>query len=98
MDKESTPLLKTKLHIPPQRPKLVFRPRLMARLGEALHRQHRLTLISARAGSGKTTLVSEWLHQQERTSTWLSLDTHDNDPYRFFGYLVQALRQLDILI
>ncbi len=96
MDKESTPLLKTKLHIPPQRVNLVIRPRLVARLGEALRHQHRLTLISARAGSGKTTLVSEWLHQQERPSAWLSLDVHDNDPWRFFSYLVEALRQLDI--
>lgn len=49
----------------------------MARLGEALHLQHRLTLISAKAGSGKTTLVSEWLHQQERPATWLSDVTND---------------------
>ena len=98
MNKESTPLLKTKLHIPPQRPNLVFRARLMDRLGEAIRHQHSLTLISARAGSGKTTLVSEWLHQQERPSTWLSLDTQDNDPGRFLSYLVQAFRQLDIAI
>src|SRR5215208_648847 len=98
MDKENTPLLKTKLYIPPRRPNLVFRPRLISRLGESLRRQHGLTLISARAGSGKTTLVSEWLHQQERSSAWLSLDENDNDPWRFFSYLVEALRQLDIPI
>src|SRR6266498_4842084 len=98
MDKESVPLLKTKLHIPPQRGQMVFRPRLMEKLGEALRRQHRLTLISARAGSGKTTLASEWLHRQERPSTWLSLDAKDNDPRRFISYLVEALRLLDITI
>jgi len=98
MDKESIPLLKTKLHIPPQRANVVFRPRLMTKLGEALRQQHRLTLISARAGSGKTTLASEWLHRQERPSAWLSLDAKDNDPRRFFSYLVEALRQLDIAI
>ena len=98
MDKESAPLLKTKLYIPPQRVHMVARPRLMDKFGEALHRQHRLTLISARAGSGKTTLVSEWLHRQERPSTWLSLDAKDNDPRGFISYLVEALRQLDLSI
>ena len=68
----------------------------MARLGDVLRLQHRLTLVSAKAGSGKTTLVSEWLHQQERPATWLSLDANDNDPRRFFSYLVAALHQLDI--
>ena len=98
MDKESTPLLKTKLHTPPRRVNLVLRPRLMARMGESLHLPRRLTLISARAGSGKTTLVSEWLHQQERPSAWLSLDGNDNDPWRFFRYLVEALQQLGVPI
>lgn len=87
-------LLKTKFYIPPMRPNLVHRPRLMIQMEEALHLQHRLTLISARAGSGKTTLVIEWLHQQERPSAWLSLDENDNDPQRFFSYLVGALRQM----
>ncbi len=94
----TTPLLMTKLYIPPPSPNLVLRPRLMARLGKALRLQHRLTLISAKAGSGKTTLVSEWLHQQERPATWLSLDANDNDPRRFFSYLVAALHRLDIKI
>ena len=98
MDKESAPLLKTKLHIPPQRVHMVARPRLMEKLGEALHRQHRLTLISARAGSGKTTLISEWVHRLERPSAWLSLDAKDNDPRGFISYLVEALRQLDLTI
>jgi len=89
-------LLATKLYIPPQRPNLVLRPRLMARLEDALRLRHRLTLVSAKAGSGKTTLVSEWMHLQKRPATWLSLDANDNDPRRFFGYLVAALRQLDI--
>ena len=90
----SKTLLRTKLYIPPQRPNLVLRPRLMGRLEEAQRLRHRLTLVSAKAGSGKTTLVSEWLHQQERPATWLSLDANDNDPRRFFSYLVAALQQL----
>jgi len=55
----STPILATKLYIPPPRPKVVLRPRLNERLNEGL--QRRLTLISAPAGFGKTTLVSEWV-------------------------------------
>jgi LuxR family maltose regulon positive regulatory protein len=98
MDSEYLPLLKTKFYIPPRRPNLVLRPRLMARMEEALRLQHSLTLISARAGSGKTTLVSEWLHQQERPSAWLSLDENDNDPRRFFSHLLEALRQLGMAI
>jgi len=92
------PLLATKLYVPPQRSNLVPRPRLLAWLGEALSSRHFLTLVSARAGSGKTTVVSEWLHQQERLAAWLSLDTNDNDPRRFFAYLLAALHKLDIQI
>ena len=55
----STPVLVTKLYIPPPRPNVVPRPRLIARLNEGLHRK--LTLISAPAGFGKTTLVSAWV-------------------------------------
>jgi LuxR family maltose regulon positive regulatory protein len=53
------PLLQTKFYIPPPRPKVVLRPRLLERLNEGLHRK--VTLISAPAGFGKTTLVSEWV-------------------------------------
>jgi LuxR family maltose regulon positive regulatory protein len=59
-----TPLLTTKLHIPPVRPELVTRPRLLERLNAGLH--HKLTLISAPAGFGKTTLLSEWIHSGVR--------------------------------
>ena len=98
MEKIGIPLLTTKLYIPPQRPNQVLRPRLMTRMEDALRLQHRLTLVSAKAGSGKTTLVSEWLHQQERPATWLSLDANDNDPRRFFRYLTVALHLLEIEI
>jgi LuxR family maltose regulon positive regulatory protein len=90
------PLLATKLYIPSMRPDLVPRPRLMGRLDEALRLRHRLTLVSAKAGTGKTTLVSEWLHQQERPAKWISLDSSDNDPRRFLSYLLAALQQLGI--
>ena len=90
------PILMTKLYIPPARSGLVSRPHLFARLDQALQLRKRLTLVAAKAGSGKTTLISTWAHQQEQPVAWLSLDTNDNDPRRFFGYLVAALRQLDI--
>ena len=92
----STPILATKLFIPPPRPKAVPRPRLIERLNEGLH--GKLTLISAPAGFGKTTLVSEWLAapsgRQVRPAAWLSLDEGDSDPTRFLAYLVAALQTL----
>ena len=86
----SAPVLNTKLYIPPPRPKVVFRPRLIERLNEGLRRK--LTLISAPAGFGKTTLVSEWVTGFERPVAWLSLDKGDNDPIRFLAYLIAALQ------
>jgi LuxR family maltose regulon positive regulatory protein len=84
------PILATKLYIPPPRLKVVIRPRLAERLDESLH--HKLTLISAPAGFGKTTLVSEWVAGCQRPAAWLSLDEGDNDLARFLTYLVAALR------
>ena len=88
----STPILATKLYIPPPRPNVVLRPRLIERLNEGLHRK--LTLISAPAGFGKTTLVSEWVAGCERPVAWLSLDEGDSDPTRFLTYLVAALQTI----
>ena len=82
--------LKTKLTIPPQRPNLVLRSRLLRQLDDG-KLQHGLVLISARAGSGKTTLISEWAHQQKYPVAWLSLDAGDNDLNRFTSYLTAAL-------
>src|SRR5437870_6829013 len=88
----STAVLATKLHIPAPPPKVVLRPRLVERLNEGLHRK--LILISAPAGFGKTTLVSEWLAGCERPAAWLSLDEGENDPTRFLTYLVAALQTI----
>ena len=88
----STPILATKLYIPPPRLKVVLRPRLIERLNEGLHRK--MILISAPAGFGKTTLVSEWITDCEHPVAWLSLDEGDNDPTRFLTYLVAALQTL----
>jgi LuxR family maltose regulon positive regulatory protein len=89
------PLLTTKLYIPPLRSNLVPRLHLIEQLDEGLHPGHRLTLVSAPAGFGKTTLVSEWLHQGKWPFTWLSLDDGDNDSTRFLAYLVAALQEID---
>ncbi len=87
----STPLLTTKLYIPAPRPKVVGRPQLIARLNAGLHRK--MTLISASAGFGKTTLVSAWIAKiQNLAVAWVSLDEADNDPTRFLTYLVAALQ------
>jgi len=87
-----TPILATKLYVPPLRPEMVSRPRLIAQLNEGLHRK--LILISAPAGFGKTTLISEWLAWCERPAAWLSLDAGDSDPIRFLTYLVAALQTI----
>jgi LuxR family maltose regulon positive regulatory protein len=88
----SEPLLLTKLYIPPPQPKVVLRPRLIERLNEGMHRK--LTLISAPAGFGKTTLVSEWVAGCGRPVAWLSLDEGDNDPTRFLSYIIAALQTI----
>ena len=92
----STPVLATKLFAPARRPQLVARPRLAEQLDATLDAGHRLTLVSAPAGFGKTTLLSDWLAHLERTPTdtrvaWLSLDAGDNDLARLLTHLVAAL-------
>ena len=90
----SMPILATKLYVPPPRPDIVSRPRLIDRLNKGLAAGCKLTLISASAGFGKTTLVSEWLAICGRPVAWLSLDEGDADPARFLTYLVAALQKL----
>jgi LuxR family transcriptional regulator, maltose regulon positive regulatory protein len=87
------PLLATKLFIPPPRPKIILRPHLVERLNHGL--SGKLTLISAPAGFGKTTLVSEWIADCGRPIAWVSLDERDDDPSRFLTYLITALQTID---
>jgi LuxR family transcriptional regulator, maltose regulon positive regulatory protein len=87
-----TPVLATKLFIPPPRPNAVLRADLIARLHAGLH--GRLTLISAPAGFGKTSLASAWIAGCGRPAAWLSLDDGDNDPARFLTHLVAALQTI----
>src|SRR5512146_3343737 len=91
----SIQLLSTKLFVPPPRPTLVPRPRLIERLSEGITRP--LTLISAPAGFGKTTLIREWRASNDGRDyplACLSLENEDNDPTRFLTYLVAALGTL----
>lgn len=90
----TAPILATKLYAPPPRPRLIFRPRLIEQLNEGLRSSHRLTLISAPAGFGKTTLISEWVSGCERPIAWLSLDEGDNDSTRFLTYFITALQSI----
>jgi LuxR family maltose regulon positive regulatory protein len=90
----STPILATKLYIPPARTQLVPRPRLIERMNESLSSSHKLTLISAPAGFGKTTSVREWIVNCERPVAWLSLDEGDNENTRLLTYLIAALQTI----
>ena len=85
-----TTLLATKLFIPPARANRVPRSRLIEQLNET----RPLTLISAPAGFGKTTLLSDWIPQSQHCVTWLSIDEDDNDPISFCVYVVAALQKL----
>ena len=88
-------LLETKLYVPRSRRGLVARPRLSERLDQAS--ASKLTLVSAPAGFGKTTLLAGWLDAapgDERLAAWLSLDPGDNDPAVFWTYVVAALRRV----
>ena len=87
-----TPIVATKLYLPRLRSNVVSRPRLIERLNEGLH--GKLTLISAPAGFGKTTLVSQWVTSSERAVAWLSLDEGENDPISFLTYLVSAVQTI----
>ena len=88
----ATPILATKLYVPPPRPKAVARSHLLQRLDQGLHRK--LTLLSAPAGFGKTTLISEWTAACSREAAWLSLDEGDGSRTRFLAYLIAALQTL----
>jgi LuxR family maltose regulon positive regulatory protein len=89
-------LLATKLHRPSAPPRRVPRSHLSRRLDEGLAAGRQITLVSAPAGFGKTTCISGWVDAlEDRAVTWLSLDAADDDPGRFFAYLVAALRKVD---
>src|SRR5579859_2121305 len=92
----ASPLLETKLYVPRWRRGLVSRPKLSQRLNRGL--EAKLTLVSAPAGFGKTTLLAEWLGATppgERSAAWLSLDQADNHAAGFWSYVIAALQTVE---
>ena len=85
-----TQILTTKLHRPTPRRQTVSRARLLRRLEAGV--DGKLTLVSAAAGFGKTTAVTDWLTHQDRQTAWLSLDAQDSDLNRFLTYVVATLQ------
>ncbi len=91
----TTPIVLTKFERPKPRLNSVARPRLIERLNEGWKQNRKLTLITAPAGFGKTTLVTEWLKQIECPFAWICVDEEDNDPVRFLELITAALQTLD---
>ena len=89
--KDASPILHTKLHTPVLSPDLVPRSKLVARLDELCHRK--LTLVSAAAGYGKSTMAALWLEAWDGPYAWLSLDAEENDLRQFMSYLLAALER-----
>jgi len=85
-------MLLTKLHIPPAGNNVVHRAALFERLNSGLSRK--LILISAPAGYGKTTLISDWISRNKIPAAWLSLDNGDNDPTVFLGYIISGIQSI----
>jgi LuxR family transcriptional regulator, maltose regulon positive regulatory protein len=83
-------LLHTKLMLPRLHSSLVIRQELMLNLDKGLTKK--LSLVTAPTGFGKTTLVSMWIAERSLTSAWVTLDEYDNDPVRFWTYVITALR------
>lgn len=88
----NVPILTTKIYIPSPRSKSIWRSHLLERMNEGMH--CKLILISAPAGYGKTTLVSEWVTELKQPVAWLTLDEGDNDSTRFLTYFIAALQTL----
>src|SRR5579871_1367267 len=82
--------LRTKLFVPPLRTTLVQRQRLIAQLTQP--EMPPLTLVSAPAGAGKTTLIREWIEAARPAVAWVSLDEGDNDPAHFWMYVIRAIQ------
>ena len=85
-------MLLTKLHIPPAGNNIVHRSELFEKLNTGLARK--LILVSAPAGFGKTTVVSDWIDQNKITTAWFSLDNGDNDPADFLSYIISGIQSI----
>ena len=85
-------MLLTKLHIPPAGNNTVHRSELFEKLNTGLNRK--LILISAPAGFGKTTVVSDWIEQNKIPTAWFSIDKADNDPVEFLNYIIAGIQSI----
>lgn len=85
-------MLFTKLHLPTPSKNLVHRPGLSDKLQEAL--DCKLLLVSAPAGFGKTTLICDWIDQNDIPTAWFSLDKGDNDPVKFLSYIISSIQHI----
>ena len=90
----NTVLLQTKLYTPQLPTTIVARTRLIDLLDQGMHQNHKLALIAAPAGFGKTTLAIEWTQKCDQPIAWLTLDEGDNDPARFWAYFIAALQTI----
>ena len=88
-------MIRTKLQMPIKRERAISRPALIQKLDEGLAVNRRLTLISAPPGYGKTSLAVEWANHSDANFVWLSIDSGDDEPIRFFTYLIAALQTQD---
>ncbi len=86
-------MLLTKLHIPPAGSNIVHRLELFEKLNTGLSRK--LILVSAPAGFGKTTVVSDWIDQKKIPAVWFSLDNSDNDPVEFLSYIISGIQSIN---
>ena len=86
-------MLLTKLHIPPAGNNIIHRSELFEKLNTGLSRK--LMLISAPAGFGKTTVVSDWIYQNKIPAAWFSLDNGDNDPADFLSYIISGIQSIN---
>ncbi len=87
--------LNTKLYMPSVRENYVSRETLIGKINENRKKEHKIILVSAEAGYGKTTLISGWISQLNQNFSWLSLDEYDNDPITFIKYFVMAIRKVN---
>lgn len=85
-------MLLTKLHIPQPKENVVHRSGLFEKLNEGLNRK--LILVSATAGYGKTTLVSDWIGNGKIPAAWYSVDSRDNDPYEFLTFIINGIQTI----
>lgn len=93
-DTSILPILRTKLYVPQPRPNTIPRPHLIEQIHSAILANRRLILLSAPAGFGKSTLLTDWAAHSDCTLAWYSLDESDNDRTRFLTYLIASLQEI----